>query len=109
MLQDTAQAGFAVRCPCVIARVQDPKYLPRERLSLRSDLFTARDPFTVIDCSYHFAGTHPQVLIAVSTSQVPLTVIVSCQDNDYSLGWWADFHWFTILQVQDDQQMHKLL
>ena len=35
---------------------------------------------------------------------------VSCQDKDYSsLGWRADFYWFTRLQVQEDQQMHELL
>ena len=37
------------------------------------------------------------------------TFSMLCQDNDYSLGWLADFYWFTRLQVQDDQQVHKLL
>ena len=34
---------------------------------------------------------------------------MSCQDNDYSLGWRADFYWFTRLQVQNNQQVHELL
>ena len=37
------------------------------------------------------------------------TVLLSCQDNDYSFGWRADYYWFTRLQAQDDQQVHELL
>ena len=34
---------------------------------------------------------------------------MSCQGNDHSLGWRADFYWFTTLQVQNNQQVHELL